>query len=246
MSERDRSVVLSDIHGHADKLREAVSWYGENMHYVINGDMIDRGPDTKETLNILSDIDASLLLGNHEWALLGALDDKDPSRQAAWQEVWSGYESGTLAAYGHDRSQPENLLRFRDILESVGHIALLRSAGLYYESADMMVVHAGLDSRQPWADQKAALEALDDARSASQFDSEPPQLFSHAYASDWKRPRDLGKTLVTGHHHKRGPARCRTYPAGDKMPERVQLASRLTAGDPLFAYESWSGEIIGF
>lgn len=255
MSERG-SVVLTDLHGHADKLREVVTWYGDDTHFVINGDVFDRGPDSCETLNIIQDLDADLVLGNHELAVLGALGEKDSERRWAWLHLWlaqggttRGYEENTLESYGEKRrsNDIETAHYFKEKLIALGHLALLENAGMYYEDEELLVVHAGLSTQLTWARQQKKLDAAVLLAAHGTYEEEPDQLISYQYATDRNRPSDIGQTLVTGHHHGRSKDldHRRFYGSGPK-PVRVQLASSLVQGDPLYAYESWTGDITRF
>ncbi|MBA3758574.1 metallophosphoesterase [Candidatus Saccharibacteria bacterium] len=255
MSEQG-SVVLTDLHGHADKLREAVAWYGDDTHFVINGDVLDRGPDSCETLNIIKDLDADLVLGNHEWAMLGAFNEQDSERRWAWLQLWlgkggkvSGYEGNTLKSYGERQrsNELETAHYFKERLQKLGHLALLQKSELYYEDDELLVVHAGLSTRLTWARQQSKLDEASALAKGRIYIDEPPQLISYEYAMDWERPSDVQQTLITGHHHGRSKQTAtRRFPEYGGKPTRVQLASSLIAGDPLFAYESWTGKITRF
>jgi hypothetical protein len=256
MSERE-TVVLTDLHGHADKLREVVGYYGEDKHFVINGDILDRGPDSKGVLDIIKDLNADLVLGNHEWAVLGALNDQDSESRWGWLQLWlisaganRGYEDRTLESYDEQRrsNEFETAHYFKDKLQKMGHLTVLQEAGLYYENDELLVVHAGLSTQLTWARQKKKLNEIKTLASSGVFKEEPSQLISYKYAMDSNRPHDLGQTLVTGHFHGRSldAADKVFYEPGSSIPSRVKLASHLVDGDPLFAYESWTGQIIRF
>ena len=61
--------VMSDIHGMADlfvKMLDKIRFGGEDTLYIL-GDMIDRGPDPAEVLDIVrSHSNIIALRGNHE------------------------------------------------------------------------------------------------------------------------------------------------------------------------------------
>jgi hypothetical protein len=131
-------------------------------------------------------------------------------------------------------------------MQEVGHITLLKEAELYYESDELLTVHAGLAHWIPWARQQSLLDTASDLKRAGIFLNEPEQLINYDYATDWQRPYDVPKTLITGHHHKHGTSE-RTYSKFPRLyPDRVVLASHLSDGDPLFVYESWTGQVKTF
>ena len=79
-----RTIVISDIHGcflTLEKLLHKID-YKPTDHLVIVGDLIDRGPRSKEVLDLFLAICAkghplTILRGNHEVMLLDALRDQE-------------------------------------------------------------------------------------------------------------------------------------------------------------------------
>src|SRR5205807_10142562 len=119
-----RIYAVSDIHGCADLLRRVLSAIDLHLSragparalHVFLGDYIDRGPASRETIDLL--IERSLrhesifLKGNHEAFLLEVL--QDASRLEAWRE-FGGFQ--TLLSYGlapsikPDRGQQHELVQ---------------------------------------------------------------------------------------------------------------------------------------
>ncbi len=81
----DRIVAISDIHGaydafvetlqHAGVIDDALSWSGGHSHLVIVGDLLDRGPNSRDAMDLLmrleeeaalADGQVHVLIGNHE------------------------------------------------------------------------------------------------------------------------------------------------------------------------------------
>lgn len=254
--EHERVVVLSDVHGFAEKVRAVVDHYDNDVHYVFNGDCVDRGPDSKGVLDIIQETGGDLVLGNHEWVLLAALTERDTARQWGWGETWlfrtttsRPYEDQCLTSYGQTRrSNPfETAHYLRARLQELGHLALLQAAPLYYETDDLLVVHAGLITNKPWQKQQAKLDKLDVLKKAGIFQAEPEQWESYRHALDLGRPADVHQTLVTGHAHLKADSHARSSGQNSTgIPRRVQLASFLNKGDSLFVYESWTGQIMPF
>ena len=70
--------VLADIHGRADRFHEVLDSIGfsEDDTLYILGDVIDRNPDGIEILEeIISSKNMEMLLGNHEYMMLNAIED---------------------------------------------------------------------------------------------------------------------------------------------------------------------------
>ncbi|KAI9762023.1 MAG: hypothetical protein M4579_000659 [Chaenotheca gracillima] len=66
---RKRLVIVGDIHGCKDeltKLLEKVSFDKKNDHLISTGDMITKGPDSLGVVDMLQDMGASCVRGNHE------------------------------------------------------------------------------------------------------------------------------------------------------------------------------------
>lgn len=74
--------ILVDVHGNAPALKAAladIDREGRVDHIYSLGDMIAIGPDTNEVLDILfARRDVAMLKGNHEDAVLAAVDGNDP------------------------------------------------------------------------------------------------------------------------------------------------------------------------
>jgi len=76
-----RVAVMTDVHGNIHALRAALNDIDEQRVERIYclGDMISIGPFTNEVLEALtSRRDVSMLIGNHEQAILALLDGNDP------------------------------------------------------------------------------------------------------------------------------------------------------------------------
>jgi len=117
-----RVVAVSDIHGaygamittftKAGIIDENLAWYGETTHLVITGDLLDRGPDSRQVMDLIMRLEVEAeaaggrvhqLIGNHEvMNLVGDL------RYVAKREY---------AAFADDESEEEReqwFQRFRD------------------------------------------------------------------------------------------------------------------------------------
>ncbi|OAG26729.1 metallophosphoesterase [Thermodesulfatator autotrophicus] len=86
------TVVLSDIHGNLDIFDEILYEIEKNYplvnHFIYLGDLIDRGSDVKEVLDIIieqkKDKNITILLGNHEYMMLNYLLNKDINAGKEW------------------------------------------------------------------------------------------------------------------------------------------------------------------
>jgi serine/threonine protein phosphatase 1 len=105
-----RVYAIGDIHGRLDLLipllahirDDIASRAGADNHVVLLGDLVDRGPYSAETVeyainHLPSFANFHILMGNHEEAMLRALDPGEDRAENLWLK-FGGYE--TLASYG--------------------------------------------------------------------------------------------------------------------------------------------------
>ena len=73
-----RIAILSDIHGNLPALQAVLEDAKKHRldHYFILGDLIGYYYDNKRVIDILNEIPASIILGNHELLFLKCLEDK--------------------------------------------------------------------------------------------------------------------------------------------------------------------------
>lgn len=147
-----RRFVIPDIHGCALTLRclvEKVIRLGPTDTLYLLGDYIDRGPRSKEVLELIHSWSARgfsvhPLRGNHEEMLLDACRDRDSFR--LWMLNGGG---ATLTSYGVE-----------DACEiPLPHRTMLDALPAYLELDDAVLVHAGLnfDLDDPFSDRDAML-----------------------------------------------------------------------------------------
>lgn len=74
-----KAFVVSDIHGMYDRFETILSFWDRKDKLVILGDMVDRGPDSKEVIEKVMDLqrmyDVTVLKGNHEDMMVKALSN---------------------------------------------------------------------------------------------------------------------------------------------------------------------------
>lgn len=194
-----RIYAISDIHGCADLLESAfavidndIAEHGtERVIHVFLGDYVDRGPDTKRTLDLLIDRgkkhEAVFVRGNHEQLMLDFLDQ--PSILSEW---WSMGGAPTLLSYGlspGSMRKPGEEFSLRDALAialPLSHRLFLASLRSAYSCGDFFFTHAGV---RPGV-------ALDLQRQDDLMWIREPFLSSQL---------DFGKVVVHGHTPVREP-----------------------------------------
>jgi bis(5'-nucleosyl)-tetraphosphatase (symmetrical) len=131
-----RRVIVGDVQGcsaELDALLAKVGLGGRDRLYCV-GDLVNRGPDSLGVLRRLRDLDAAVVLGNHDLRLL---------------------------RIARGRGKPSAGDRFDDVLEAADGPALIRWLGsqpVVRVEADLVVVHGGL--HPTWNDLEATAAEL--------------------------------------------------------------------------------------
>ncbi|MBK3665311.1 serine/threonine protein phosphatase [Bradyrhizobium diazoefficiens] len=161
-----RIYAISDIHGCAHLLQPMLRVIDADVArsrppYAIEifmGDYIDRGPDTRATLDILIERsrrgNAVFLKGNHEAFLVKVFED--PSLFEDWLRVGGAQ---TLMSYGLappdlTRDEPETILRNLMRVMPMEHLQFLDNLRLSFTCGDFFFVHAGVRPGVPLAEQR--------------------------------------------------------------------------------------------
>ncbi len=152
-----RVYAIGDIHGRSDllKLQLAQIAVDESLYpcartiIVFHGDYIDRGPDSRGTVDLLLACaqmrEAVFLKGNHETFVRRFLDT--PNSLNDWR-VLGGLE--TLVSYGlrpslsRDHSDHEKLSEELRVAIPAQHLVFLDSLPTSFTCGDFFFVHAGV------------------------------------------------------------------------------------------------------
>jgi serine/threonine protein phosphatase 1 len=134
------TAFVGDVHGNLNALRglcDALAVRGE-PHAVFLGDYINKGPQSAEVMHELLALArngrATLLVGNHEAALLDALDTDD---LAAFLKMGGAM---TIRSYVGAKVGPDVLADFRARFPRE-HLEALRRMPETYESDDLIAQH---------------------------------------------------------------------------------------------------------
>jgi serine/threonine protein phosphatase 1 len=162
-----RIYAISDVHGCAHLLKQMFRVIDADVAYsrprhaieVFMGDYIDRGPDTRWTLDLLIERarrgNAVFLKGNHE-AFLGDVF-RDPSRMTDWLKV-GGLQ--TLMSYGLSPSPSPQDEEQRELVRELAaamppqHLEFLSRLRLTFTCGDFFFVHAGVRPGIPLPEQR--------------------------------------------------------------------------------------------
>jgi serine/threonine protein phosphatase 1 len=192
--------VIGDVHGQTEKLTSILNQLDDrpelkNGWVVFIGDLVDRGPDTKGTLDAVAQLlnagrKTTVVAGNHELAMAAALGLIETPAYADWSSRWLGSfgAEATFASYGIPFGDCQALRRA--LPEE--HVAILIGAPWSVEHRDYFFVHAGLDPHMPFRAQKAILQQRDYSLNS------PGWLFSKKWPFE-AVPSDCDKVVVSGH-----------------------------------------------
>lgn len=176
--------VMSDIHGNAARfysVMRQIELQPEDTLYVL-GDVIDRYPDGIRLLRLLMRMpNARLLLGNHEYMMLNALDRP---RQAASDELralrlW--YRNGGDVTHVYLKHIRRSIRR--EIFDYLRTLPLNLEIGI--NGQQYLLVHGGVLDR--YCDH------------TDRYDN--PEHYAVWYRMACTEPELEGKTIIFGHTH---------------------------------------------
>lgn len=137
-SSRAMQLAIGDIHGcliSLETMLDLIQPTAEDL-VVTLGDYVDRGPDSKGVIDRLLELKKTHnfihLMGNHEIQMIRAMETRQ-DRERFLSGLCGGQD--TLDSYGGS---------FEDVLEE--HWEFMRSAALYHELEDHILVHAGVEA----------------------------------------------------------------------------------------------------
>lgn len=157
--------AIGDVHGRNDLLaplvaaiREDAAPNGGTPRIVFLGDIIDRGPQSRQALDCVIETletcpGSRLILGNHEEFLLRFLDDAAGRERIA--DLW--FRNGgiaTLASFGIGVEERVDAIARRFADEYPRHVAALRAADWRVEAGRYLLVHGGIDPHRALEEQE--------------------------------------------------------------------------------------------
>ncbi|NOX53108.1 MAG: metallophosphoesterase [Planctomycetes bacterium] len=192
--------VIGDLHGQVeqlvallDRLHETPDF--ENRWLVFIGDFVDRGPDPKGGLDLVTELirrrpNTTAVCGNHDLAMAAALGLVPTPDYSNWGERWLGhYDSQTtFDSYGASFGDFDEL-RARMPEQ---HRQFLATLPWCVEHPQLLFVHAGLDPNTPFDIQIRILREKD-------FTLNRPQWLCAKSLVRVDGPSDCPFTVVSGH-----------------------------------------------
>ncbi len=183
-NQRDGYIAIGDIHGCAQTLTMLLERldeeYGTSREYVFLGDYVDRGPSSKEVIDILIEFNKThtchFIRGNHDQMFMTYYQDNK------YYEYLNFGGAHTLESYY--ATCPDKKVPF-------SHLKFLAKTKLFHEAEEWVFVHGGLPPNM------TIEEALSDEDVYSSFLWNRDHLESEE--NKWE------KTVVFGHTPVRQP-----------------------------------------
>jgi serine/threonine protein phosphatase 1 len=141
---KHRRIIIGDVHGYYEgllTLLDAIAPSKSDQMYFL-GDLIDRGPQSYQVVELVKSNSYHCLLGNHEQMLLNIFTNPKMSTSAVNAWLYSGGQT-TIASY------PEGTI-------SQAHLEWFESLPTYLDLGDIWLVHAGVNPSMSIPEQTAA------------------------------------------------------------------------------------------
>ncbi|MDZ4687269.1 MAG: metallophosphoesterase [Planctomycetaceae bacterium] len=192
--------VIGDVHGQVDKLQAVLEQLAARPDFaqrwlVFIGDFVDRGPDPKGCLDIFLDLlrrhpRTTGVMGNHEFAMAGALGWFPVPETAEWGQRWIDHYDSETTFTSYDAAEGD--LADLGAKVSANHRQVLTDLPWVVEHPQYLFVHAGLDPNTPFDLQLRILRQKDFTL------HRPPWLCSKAFI-ETDPPPDCPVPVVSGH-----------------------------------------------
>lgn len=181
--------TIADLHGRFDLLEQAmlsIEHHANGEHTIITlGDYIDRGPQSKEIINKLMELQAKgfpqkdrliCLQGNHESMAVETITRK-------LNHSWWLSNGGDRTLESYNSRWPYSIGFVPE-----EHVKWMASLPLYFETEKHVFVHAGISDNTPLAEQQHHVRS--DGATIFQW-----MLYGSSDYGGWN-----GKHVVHGHH----------------------------------------------
>lgn len=178
-----RVVVLGDVHGCADELRDLLAkcQYDEGVDTLITvGDLVNKGPKSTEVLDLVRQLGALVVRGNHDEAAVTAFNKMQRGEEVKKKFQWVPAMSQEHLAYLH--GLPFSLL-LPELRVLVVHAGLVPGTSLEQQSLkDMFKMRDVVPASQAGAD------AASDCSAGGWLASEEAVEGGRPWAGEWRGP----------------------------------------------------------
>lgn len=182
--EKEKVFVMSDVHGEFSMMEEMLEkWNREEEQLIILGDLADRGPNSKATLELAYHLvqveDAIVIKGNHDDMLEKYLEEPLRNQGLYYMNGGGKTVASLLGEAVSNRDHQKNAQAIKEKYPWL--LPFLKSLSYFYEWKDYLFVHAGVDL------------TLDDWRDSTERD------FIWIREGFYDQQNNTNKTIVFGH-----------------------------------------------
>lgn len=143
--------IIGDCQGEFDTVLKVVSQIPKDERIIFVGDIVDRGPKSRELVKFVRDGNYTCLLGNHEHMLIDFLQSRNPVTGPMYYEPENYYYNGgcaTLKSYiGQPHWQDGDTEGHRQLKND---IEWMKSLPLKLVFDDLIITHAPLVHGEMW------------------------------------------------------------------------------------------------
>lgn len=192
--------VIGDVHGQLDKLAMILDRLQDDPLFeqrwvVFAGDFVDRGPDTRATIEMIHDfIDfhprTTAVAGNHDFAMCASLGLVPVPEYSNWAERWLDHYDSDATFASYNVPFPDLDALYEALPES--HRSFLANLPWVVEHPRYLIIHAGLDPYAPYETQMSILRQKD-------FSLNRPQWLCEKSYAEGPLPPDCQHTVISGH-----------------------------------------------
>jgi serine/threonine protein phosphatase 1 len=125
--------IISDIHGNIKSLKALLSKLDQNKKIVSVGDLIDRGPNSREVIKYVQEKNIEVVLGNHELFMINSEKKIDN----IWLNTCNGGNT-TIESY-----KEEGIFNKKAFLKDIEFLKTLPVFRIYsFKEKDLIVSHS--------------------------------------------------------------------------------------------------------
>jgi len=147
MKQEKTVAIIGDVHGCFYTLKNLFENIKDRCIEIFSvGDLIDRGPYSKEVVQFCIDNNIMSVRGNHEDMLLKAIESTSENFWNRSNDIdLYFYNGGDKAQESYINSRSKNDFNiYKKELEANGHLEWIKSFPLRYESKVLVISHAGI------------------------------------------------------------------------------------------------------
>jgi len=141
-------IIITDVHGCYDTLVALVAKLPKGIPITFAGDLIDRGPKSRQVVEFVKDGGHDCVLGNHEKMMMNELHFRPKHNEPEVEQVFiNGYDGiwerngGDVCLWSYLINQPidpdQVLPKVHDIAALKDHVAWMKTLPLFLEYNDV-------------------------------------------------------------------------------------------------------------